>query len=63
MNDNSTKKSHFDINRFENILYDLHRIVNHITYVDLVTYRNRVRDLLNFDNYVVDYILNKKTRA
>lgn len=63
VNDNSTKKSHFDINRFENILYDLHRIVNHITYVDLVTYRNRVRDLLNFDNYVVDYILNKKTRA
>ena len=45
-----------------NILFDLHRLVNHITNVDLVNIRNKVRDLTNFDNLVVQYILNKKSK-
>ena len=44
------------------IMNTLHRIVNHITNIDLVTCRNKVRDLVNFDQFTVQYILNRKTK-
>jgi hypothetical protein len=50
------------INDIFNIFMDLHRLTNHITNVDLIYLRNKVRDLTNFDNLVVQYILNKKSK-
>ncbi len=40
----------------------LHRHINHITNVDLINCRNKVRDLENNDNETVQYILNNKTK-
>jgi hypothetical protein len=51
-----------DINSIFSILTDLHRLVNHINNIVLVNMRTKVRDLTNFDNLVVEYILNKKTK-
>ena len=44
------------------MVYDLHRFVNHTTNADLGVARNKVRDLINHDKLVVEYILNKKTK-
>ena len=60
-------KSYFDtsyphILTFNTILNNLHRLVNHITNVDLEQCRRRVRDLLNHDALTVQYILNQKTK-
>jgi hypothetical protein len=44
------------------ILSNLHRLTNHITNVNLINYRNKVRELTNFDKLTVQYILNKKTK-
>ena len=58
----SEKFNVFDLREFSSILTNLHRMVNHISNYEIVTYRNNVRDLLNVDKYTVDYILNKLTR-
>jgi hypothetical protein len=41
---------------------NLHRFVNHISNVDVINFRNKVRNLGNFDQITVDYILNRKTK-
>ena len=51
-----------NLNELLTIFGNLHRIVNHITNVDLNTCRNRVRDYRNNDNITVDYILNKLSK-
>ncbi len=55
----SQKFNVFDLLEFTNILTSLHRMVNHISNYEIITYRNHVRDLLNLDKYTIDYILNK----
>lgn len=45
-----------------NIIISLHRLVNHISNVDLINCRNKVRTLENHDNLTVQYILNNKTK-
>ena len=40
----------------------LHRFVNHISNVDVINFRNKVRNLGDFDKITVDYILNRKTK-
>ena len=44
------------------ILNKIHRLVNHITNVDLDACRRKVRELLNHDALTVQYILNKKSK-
>ena len=44
------------------ILSNLHRIINHITNVDLENCRRLVRQFLNHDEITVQYILNRKTK-
>lgn len=44
------------------IMNHLHRLVNHISNVDLINCRNKVRTLENHDNLTVQYILNNKTK-
>ena len=51
-----------DINKFVLILNNLHRYINHITHIDLVNAREKVRNLENHDSLTVQYILNKKTK-
>jgi hypothetical protein len=41
---------------------NLHRFVNHISNVDLINCRHKVRNLVNFDELTVEYIMNKKTK-
>ncbi len=50
------------ISEITSIIIQLHRLVNHIGNVDLVSCRNKVRTLENHDNLTVQYILNKKTK-
>jgi hypothetical protein len=45
-----------------NILANLHRVINHITYVDLENCRRLVRQFLNHDEITVQYILNRKSK-
>jgi hypothetical protein len=45
-----------------NILSSLHRVINHITYVDLENCRRLVRQFLNHDEITVQYILNRKSK-
>jgi len=45
-----------------NILSNLHRVVNHITNVDLENCRRLVRQFLNHDEITVQYILNRKSK-
>ena len=40
----------------------MHRLANHITNVDLINARNKVRNLINHDDITVQYILNRKTK-
>lgn len=51
-----------NLNELLTIFGNLHRIVNHITNVDLQYFRNRVRDYRNNDSITVQYILNKITK-
>ena len=44
---------------FINLVSALHRLINHITNINLLECRQNVRNLLNHDNITVDYILNK----
>lgn len=44
------------------LIVHLHRLVNHISHVDLVSCRNKVRTLENHDKLTVQYILNNKTK-
>lgn len=48
-----------NLNELLTIFGNLHRIVNHITNIDLNNCRNKVRDYRNNDNITIDYILNK----
>ena len=50
------------IYNFTTILMEVHRIVNHITNIDLVRLREKVRNLGNNDELTVQYILNRKTK-
>lgn len=50
------------INNFTIILMQLHRVVNHITNVNLIYTREKVRTLGNNDQFTVQYILNRKTK-
>ena len=45
-----------------NILSNLHRVINHITNVDLENCRRQVRQFLNHDEITVQYILNRKSK-
>jgi hypothetical protein len=45
-----------------NILANLHRVINHITNVDLENCRRLVRQFLNHDEITVQYILNRKSK-
>ena len=49
-------------NQIITMVSNLHRFVNHITNVDLIGCRTRVRTLGNFDELTVQYILNKKSK-
>ena len=51
-----------DIPQFVTIIINLHRHINHITNVDLVNSRNKVRNLQNHDDLTIQYILNRKTK-
>jgi len=51
-----------NIGELTTIMNDLHRLVNHISNVDLINCRNKVRTLENHDNLTVQYILNNKTK-
>ena len=51
-----------EINSLITVLSSLHRCINHITNVDLINAREKVRTLENHDNLTVQYILNKKTK-
>jgi hypothetical protein len=44
---------------FINLVSALHRLINHITNINLLECRQNVRNLLNHDNLTVEYILNK----
>ena len=44
---------------FVNLVSALHRLINHITNINLLECRQNVRNLLNHDNLTVSYILNK----
>ena len=68
INTSSLIKQYFEENKILNInhyvvqITELHRHINHISNVDLVNSRNKVRTLGNHDNNTVQYILNKKTK-
>jgi len=47
---------------FINKISALHRLINHITNINLLECRQNVRNLLNHDNLTVEYILNKITK-
>ena len=51
-----------NISELTTIMNHLHRLVNHISNVDLINCRNKVRTLENHDNLTVQYILNNKTK-
>ena len=51
-----------NIGELTTIMNHLHRLVNHISNVDLINCRNKVRTLENHDNLTVQYILNNKTK-
>ena len=51
-----------EINFLITILINLHRYVSHVTNVDLINAREKVRSLENHDNLTVQYILNKKSK-
>ena len=44
------------------LLNNLHRLLNHITNVDLINCRRKVREFSNNDHLTIEYILNKKTK-
>jgi hypothetical protein len=44
------------------LLNNLHRTINHITNVDLINCRRKVREFSNHDHLTIEYILNKKTK-
>jgi len=44
---------------FVNLVSALHRLINHITNINLLECRQNVRNLLNHDNLTVSYLLNK----
>ena len=50
------------ISQFNSILLELHRVINHLTNVNLVHTREKVRNLGNNDELTVQYILNRKTK-
>ena len=50
------------VTTFTLIMMELHRVINHITNVNLVYCRQKVRNLDNNDELTVQYILNKKTK-
>ena len=50
------------ISQFNSILLELHRVINHLTNVNLVHTREKVRSLGNNDELTVQYILNRKTK-
>jgi hypothetical protein len=50
------------ISQFNTILLELHRVINHLTNVNLVHTREKVRSLGNNDELTVQYILNRKTK-
>jgi hypothetical protein len=52
-----------NVTLFVNEINNIHRHINHITNVDLVGCRNKVRDLQNHDADTVQYILNNKTKT
>ena len=68
INTSSLIKQYFEENKILNInhfvvqITELHRHINHISNVDLINSRNKVRTLENHDNNTVQYILNKKTK-
>ena len=51
-----------NMNDFDTHVSSLHRVVNHITAVDLLRLRQAVRDNTNFDKHTVQYLLSKKTK-
>ena len=67
-NKNSLIKEFFEkngINNFTGLIYsisNMHRHINHITNVDVVNSRTKVRTLENHDVITVQYIMNKKTK-
>jgi hypothetical protein len=57
--------AHYNITSIYNftvILMELHRVINHITNVNLLHTREKVRNLGNNDESTVQYILNRKTK-
>tara|TARA_B100001175_G_scaffold246147_1_gene212793 strand:- start:1779 stop:3305 length:1527 start_codon:yes stop_codon:yes gene_type:complete len=50
------------VNTFTLITMELHRVINHITNVNLIHCRQKVRHLDNNDELTVQYILNRKTK-
>ena len=54
----------FDFNTsLASVLAHLHRVINHITNVEVDACRRKVREYVNFDSLTVQYILNKKTKS
>ncbi len=51
-----------NVSEFINIISSLHRIVAHVTHVDVVRFRTAVQNNNNFDNYTLDFIREKKTK-
>ncbi len=52
-----------EIRFFITDINNIHRHINHITNVDLINCRNKVRTLQNHDDETVQYIMNKKTKS
>jgi hypothetical protein len=52
----------YNIVSFVSEINQMHRHINHITNVDLVRDRNKVRSLQNHDANTIQYIMNKKNR-
>ena len=59
---NSSSQNKDIISYISTKLPDLHRLANHITNVDLINARDKVRNLINHDDITVQYILNRKTK-
>ena len=51
-----------NMNDFDKHVSSLHRVVNHITTVDLPRLRQAVRDNTNFDKHTLQYLLSKKSK-
>ena len=50
------------VRNFTDIMMNLHRVINHITNINLISTREKVRNLDNNDELTVQYILNRKTK-